>query len=76
VDKAHGRIELRTLTASKELKGYLDWPYAEQVFQLERRFVRVADGRVMQEVVYGIQPDRPRSKCPTLTRDCAAALAD
>jgi predicted transposase YbfD/YdcC len=54
IEKAHGRIECRTLTASTELKGYDHWPYAEQVFQLERRFVRVADGRVMHEVVYGI----------------------
>lgn len=66
VDKAHGRIERRTLTASQDLKGYLDWPYAEQVFCLDRRFVRVADGHVMHEVVYGItsltvqEADAPR----------------
>jgi hypothetical protein len=54
VEKAHGRIERRTLTASGELKGYGDWPYAEQVFKLERHFARVADGQVMHEVVYGV----------------------
>jgi predicted transposase YbfD/YdcC len=54
VEKAHGRIERRTLTASGELKGYGDWPYAEQVFKLERHFTRVADGQVMHEVVYGV----------------------
>ena len=54
VEKAHGRIERRTLTASGELKGYSDWPYAEQVFKLERHFTRVADGQVMHEVVYGV----------------------
>ena len=66
VDKAHGRIERRTLTASQDLKGYLDWPYAEQVFRLDRQFVRVADGHVRHERVYGItsltaqEADAPR----------------
>lgn len=54
IEKGHGRIERRTLTTSSELKGYLDWPYAEQVFQLERHFTRVKDGKVTEQVVYGI----------------------
>ncbi len=54
IEKAHGRIERRTLTASTELKGYGHWPYAEQVFKLERHFERVTDGQVMHEVVYGV----------------------
>jgi predicted transposase YbfD/YdcC len=53
-EKSHGRLERRTLTASTELKGYLTWPGAEQVFTLERHFVRLADGRVTAETVYGI----------------------
>ncbi len=39
---------------SSELKGYLDWPYAEQVFKLERRFQRMQDGKITYEVVYGV----------------------
>jgi predicted transposase YbfD/YdcC len=54
IEKAHGRIECRALTASAELKGYGNWPYAEQVFKLERHFKRVTDGRIMHEVVYGV----------------------
>jgi predicted transposase YbfD/YdcC len=54
VEKKHGRLEHRTLTVSAELKGYLDWPGAEQVFKLERHFTRLVDGRVTNEVVYGI----------------------
>ena len=54
IEKGHGRIERRALTASTELKGYGNWPYAEQVFKLERHFERVADGHVMHEVVYGV----------------------
>jgi len=53
-EKNHGRLERRRLTVSGELKGYLDWPGAEQVFKLERRFTRMVDGRLTHEVVYGI----------------------
>lgn len=53
-EKHHGREEQRTLTASSDLRGYLDWPAAEQVFKLERHFTRTADGKVTHEVVYGI----------------------
>jgi predicted transposase YbfD/YdcC len=53
-EKSHGREEQRTLTLSAELKGYLDWPGAEQVFKLERRFKRTKDGQVTHEVAYGI----------------------
>jgi predicted transposase YbfD/YdcC len=53
-EKHHGRLEGRRLTASRELKGYLGWPYAEQVFQLERHFTRLKDGKRMHEIVYGI----------------------
>jgi predicted transposase YbfD/YdcC len=54
IEKGHGRLERRTLTASSELKGYVDWPYAEQVFKVERHFTRLADGKVTEQVVYGI----------------------
>ena len=53
-DKGHGRLERRTLTASSLLKGYLSWPYAEQVFRLERRFRRLGDGKLMEETTYGV----------------------
>jgi predicted transposase YbfD/YdcC len=54
IEKGHGRIERRTLTASSALKGYLDWPGVEQVFRLERHVTRVKDGKGMDEVVYGV----------------------
>lgn len=54
IEKNHGRLERRRLTVSTELKGYLNWPGAEQVFKLERHFVRLADGRVTDETVYGV----------------------
>lgn len=53
-DKGHGRLERRTLSASSLLKGYVDWPYAEQVFRLERRSRRIGDGKLMEETTYGV----------------------
>ena len=54
VNKGHGRIETRTLTVSSQLKDFLDWPYLEQVFKLERRFLFPNTGKVQEQVVYGI----------------------
>ncbi len=36
VEKGHGRLEERVLTASGLLAGYSDWPSLAQVFKLER----------------------------------------
>ena len=54
LEKGHGRLERRTLTASQDLKGYVDWPYAEQVFKLKREFQYLNTGQLSQEVVYGV----------------------
>lgn len=53
-EKSHGRLEHRHITVSSALKGYLNWPGVEQVFKLERRFQRLKDGHVMEEIVYGV----------------------
>jgi predicted transposase YbfD/YdcC len=54
INKGHGRIERRALTSSSMLKDYLDWPYVEQVFKLERHFVHVKTGQVTTQVTYGL----------------------
>jgi predicted transposase YbfD/YdcC len=53
-EKSHGRMEHRKITVSSTLKGYLNWPGVEQVFKLERHFERLKDGKVMDDVVYGV----------------------
>jgi predicted transposase YbfD/YdcC len=35
-EKAHGRLETRSIRVSSELKGYSDWPGLEQVFEIRR----------------------------------------
>jgi predicted transposase YbfD/YdcC len=54
VNKGHGRLEIRELTASTELNDFLaaEWTGVQQVFRLKRR-VR-EDGEPRQEVVYGL----------------------
>jgi predicted transposase YbfD/YdcC len=59
VEKGHGRLERRTLSGSSDLKGYVDWPYAEQVFQLEREFKQLNTGQFTREVVYGVSSLTP-----------------
>ncbi len=52
--KGHGRLETRTLSASADVKGYLDWPGLEQGLCLERRVIQLATGEIATEVAYGL----------------------
>ena len=53
-DSGHGRIEKRTLTTSRLLRGYLDWPGVEQVFKLERVVTDLQRKPLRAETVYGL----------------------
>jgi len=52
-NKGHSRLETRTLTVSSQLKDFLDWPYLEQVFKLERQAISLKTGEIRTQVVYG-----------------------
>ena len=53
LDKGHGRLEERVLTASELLMGYSDGPYVAHVFKLERTGWQ--HGRLaLDEVRYGV----------------------
>jgi predicted transposase YbfD/YdcC len=52
-NKGHGRLETRTITVSSQLKDFLDWPYLEQVFKLERCFVSLKTGEIQEQTEYG-----------------------
>lgn len=54
LDKGHGRIEQRRLTASSALNDYLDWPYLGQVFEIERESYDCSKQQTRQEIAYGI----------------------
>jgi len=53
-NKGHGRLEVRTLTTSSQLNDFLDWPFLEQVFKLERSITVQKTGQTRHEIVYGI----------------------
>jgi predicted transposase YbfD/YdcC len=54
IEKGHGRIEVRRLTATKQMKGYLQWPHLEQVFKIEREIEELSTGKQRREVSYGV----------------------
>ncbi len=60
----HGRIEVRTLTSSAALVGYLDWPGLAQVFRLERQVRSKRTGRWRRETVYGLTSLSPERAGP------------
>jgi len=53
-DADHGRSENRAITVSGMLNDYVDWPYVQQVFKLDRHFVHSSTGKVHRETQYGI----------------------
>lgn len=57
VNKAHGRIETRTITTSEMMNTYAAWPGLAQVYRLERHFIWRRNGKSIKttsEVEYGI----------------------
>lgn len=58
LDKAHGRVERRTLTATTALNEHLDWPDVRQVFQVVRE--RTHKGTTTRDVAYGITSLSPQ----------------
>jgi predicted transposase YbfD/YdcC len=54
VDDGHGRIERRTLKASSDLQGYVDWPQAAQVFAYAVRVFHPQSGKRTERLTYGL----------------------
>jgi predicted transposase YbfD/YdcC len=52
--KGHGRLEVRTLITSSQLNDFLDWPFLQQVFKLERTITIVKTQKTRQETIYGV----------------------
>lgn len=53
-NNGHGRVEVRTLIASSQLNDFLDWPFLQQAFRLERKTTIQKSGQTRCQVVYGI----------------------
>ncbi len=54
INKGHGRLEVRTLTTSSQLNDFLQWPFLQQVFQLQRTTTLLKTGKTRHEIIYGI----------------------
>lgn len=54
VEGTHGRIDKRTLTVSRLLQPYSDWPHLAQVFQVVRRVTDPHSGVTSEETSYGV----------------------
>jgi predicted transposase YbfD/YdcC len=52
--KGHGKLEVRTLTTSSQLNDFLDWPFLQQVFRLERTLTISKTKKTRQETIYGV----------------------
>lgn len=64
MDKGHGRIETRRIWTSTELKGYLEFPYHEQVVRIERLTTDLSGKTIRHEVVSGITSLTPEKAGP------------
>ena len=53
INKGHGRIEVRRITVSSQLRDFFDWPYLEQVFMLEHHVKDIKNGSLRERVLYG-----------------------
>jgi len=48
------RVEIRHLSVSSDLTGYLDWPGTQQVMRLERTVIHKRTGKQSQEISYAV----------------------
>ena len=62
--KGHGRIETRSIRTSTDLVGYVDFPYAAQVFFLHRYTTDLQGRELRSEFAYGITSLSPEKARP------------
>ncbi len=60
-------MEVRRIWTSTELVGYLDFPYAAQVFAVQRDTTNLVSGKFRRETVYGLTSLSPRQASPART---------
>jgi hypothetical protein len=64
VNKAHGRLETRRLTATTELNAYLDWPDVQQTLMLEKTVIDTTTGEVSLGRRYAVTSAPPELADP------------
>ena len=53
-NKGHGRIEKRRIWTSEDLRGYVNFPHARQVFRIERISTDLKGKDEKREICFGI----------------------
>ncbi len=54
LDKGHGRIEERSLTASFRIAGEIEFPYLEQILKIEKKTVEIKTGKQSEQTIYAM----------------------
>jgi hypothetical protein len=57
-------LEIRRIWTSTDLQGYLDFPYATQVFLIQREVTNLVTGLLSVETVYGLTSLSPQKADP------------
>ncbi len=60
----HGRIEVRKIWTTTELKGYLNFPHVAQAFVIEREFTDKKNGKYSKDIAYGVTSRTPDQADP------------
>jgi hypothetical protein len=73
-------LEVRRLWVSGELEGYLDLPYAAQVYRLERQTTELTTGKLapkpcMASPAWGQRKPTPGACCPRTASTGALKMA-
>ena len=63
-EKGHGRLEIRRIWTSTALNPYLNFPYAGQVFRIERERTELKTDKTRRETAYGITALTPQQANP------------
>ncbi len=63
-EKGHGRLEVRRIWTSTALNDYLDFPYAAQVFRIERERTELKTDKTELEIAYGVTALAPQQANP------------
>lgn len=64
VEKAHGRLEIRSIKTSTALNDYLNFPHVAQVFRIERHVEKLKAGTQSTEIVFGVTCLTPEQAGP------------
>ena len=64
LDKGHGRLEQRRLSASTALNEYVNFPHVAQVCRIEREVTELKSGKQRSETVFTITSRAPEQADP------------